>query len=239
MLRWKLAAKVARREVVSASFMSRRSVRSACCLVALLVTSPASWAQSSPEAEPSEPAPTERATTPEESLGHGNQLGLGVRFGSGYRMLIPYNEEYCGEREDSGESKSLCRDRYPFWLELSPSYGLTDALELLVDVRIFLESPDFTNATGILLAPGFKYYTDAEDQLKFYLTGQLVFEIQEQDKAENPDLGNFDFGLRSALGMQLDLLRYVGLYVQAGLIFGFTRWFSFLADLSGGLQVRY
>jgi hypothetical protein len=198
-------------------------------------TPPPSPAEPGDPAEPTNPVQPRVAET---SLDHENQIGVAVRFGSGYRAVFPYKKEQtCGELDDSGEPKSVCNSRYPVWLEVSPSFGLTKGLELLADVRIFLESPTFTDATGIFIAPGIKYYADPEDMLKFYLTGQLVFELQDQ--TDNEDLASFDFGVRSALGMQVDLLRYVGLYVQAGMVFGFTRWFSFLADLSGGIQVRY
>jgi len=64
----------------------------------------------------------------------------------------------------------------------------------------------------------------------------VVFENQAQT---DPAIKSFDVGIRSALGIQFDLLRYVGLYAQAGLILGFSRWLSFLVDFGGRLQVRY
>lgn len=181
-----------------------------------------------PAAEPAAPATAPK----EDSLDHKYQIGFGARIGSGFRVIFPYSKEFCGEA-----GKTICTARYPTWLELSPSFGLTHSLEVLVDIRLFLESPDFTNANGFALSPGLKYYTDPDGMFKFFLTGQVYFE--SQDQRIDSGLNSFDLGLRSALGLQFDLLRYVGLYVQAGVVFGFVRWFSFLADFSGGLQVRY
>ena len=54
-----------------------------------------------------------------------------------------------------------------------------------------------------------------------------------------PPRALFDFGIRSALGLQFDILRYVGLFAQGGVILGFNRWLTFTVDFSGGVQVRY
>lgn len=179
-------------------------------------------------AEPAAPATAPK----DDSLDHKYQIGFGARIGSGFRVIFPYNKEFCG---DAG--KTICTARYPTWLELSPSFGVTQSLELLVDVRLFLENPDFTAANGFAISPGVKYYTDPEDMFKFFITGQVY--LESQDQRVDSDLNSFDLGLRSTFGLQVDLLRYVGLYAQAGIVLGFVRWFSFLADFSGGLQVRY
>jgi hypothetical protein len=190
--------------------------------------------------EPAAPSEPTAAAQPKpaaaESLSHKYQFGAAVRFGSGYRAIAPRNDEFCGEFDDEGEAKSICGDVYPLWLEISPSFGITASLEALVDFRIFLDEPDFTGSKGFFVAPGIKYYTDPEDLFKFFLTAQVVLESQDQPEG-GPD--SFDFGLRSALGLHFDLLRYLGLYAQAGIVFGFTRWISFVADFGGGVQVRY
>ncbi|MCA9670020.1 MAG: hypothetical protein KC503_30705 [Myxococcales bacterium] len=195
---------------------------------------------SKPAEEPAkkaEPSKDAQKPTAKSSLSHKYQFGFGFRAGSGYRVVAPYDEQDCGQKDSDGNNKSVCGSLYPFWIELSPSFGVSDSLEVLVDIRLPLGSPDFTDSNGFLIAPGIKYYTDPEGLLKFFLTAQVVFENQTQ--RTNSNIKSFDVGIRSALGIQFDLLRYVGLYAQAGLIFGFSRWLSFLVDFGGGLQVRY
>ncbi len=184
---------------------------------------------SPPSAEPNAPAPAPAA--PKQDLNHRFQVGAAIRAGTGYRVIMPYNEEFCGEQD-----KSVCGSRLPVWLEISPSFGITRSLELLVDLRFALEG-DFTNSKSLFISPGIKYYADAEDLFKFFATGQVVFENQEQ--LYNSGLSAFDFGIRSALGLQFDILRYIGLYAQGGVILGFNRWLTFTVDFSGGVQVRY
>lgn len=186
--------------------------------------------QAPPSGEPSKP-PAAAPAKPQAktTLDHRFQFGLGVRAGTGYRVIMPYHEENCGQVD-----KSVCGSRQPFWLEVSPSFGITRSLELLVDVRFALEE-DFTDSRAFFVAPGIKYYTDAEDLFKFFFTGQAVFENQEQKE----DLSSFDIGIRSAMGVQFDLLRYVGLFAQGGIIIGFKRWLTFVIDFAVGVQARY
>lgn len=186
-----------------------------------------------PSAEPSKPAV--KAPTAPAGLSHRFQLGLGVRAGSGYRAIVPYGGEYCGDTTDAGASKSVCGNRQRFWLELSPSFGFTRSLEALVDLRLYLEE-DFSKSKAFFVAPGIKYYTDPDDLFKFFATGQVVFENQD---FSGSSVSSFDFALRSALGIQFDILRYVGLFAQGGVILGVKRWFSFVVDFAGGVQARY
>ena len=195
-----------------------------------LADKPSSEEPSKPE-EPSQPEEKKPQAATTASLGHRYQFGLGVRAGTGYRVIMPYHEESCGQ-----EDKSVCGSRQPFWLEISPSFGFTRSLELLVDVRLFLEE-DFTNSRGLFVAPGIKYYTDAEDLFKMYFTGQLVLESQKQ--IQNSGLTSFDIGVRSVLGIQFDILRYVGLFAQGGIIIGLKRWLTFVVDVAAGVQIRY
>ncbi len=193
--------------------------------------------------EPSKPGSAQEPTKPKEEtrdapkkgLSHKYQVGVGVRAGTGYRVIAPYHEEFCGDKKDDGGNKSVCGSRQKVWLELSPSFGVSSSLELLVDVRLYLEE-DFTKTKAFWLAPGIKYYTDPDSIFKFFASGQLVF--------ENQDMGtggpkSFDFGIRSALGIQFDVIRYVGLFVQGGVTIAFLRWLTFTVDVGGGVQVRY
>jgi len=200
-------------------------------LLALLWAAPRAAAA---DDEPSEPSPNKKPEPEETSLDHRYQFGAAVRLGSGYRVIAPYEKEFCGQAD-----KSVCGGMYPLYLEISPSFGITGALEVLIDFRLPLDAPDYTGTKGFFFSPGIKYYTSPESLFKFYLTGQVVFEFQSVDHRGAADLASFDFGVRSAMGLQFDLLRYVGLFAQAGVVFGFSRWFTFLADFAGGVQVRY
>lgn len=198
------------------------------------------WAQNTDEpAAISTPQKAEVKAAPvEEKYDHRFQFGLGLRSGTGFRAIVPYHEENCGELKADGTNKDVCSSRQPVWLEISPSFGLTEGLELLVDLRLSLEE-DFSKSRPLYFAPGVKYYPDAEEMFKFFIAGQMVFEIAEQDAAKNPDLTNFDMAMRAVLGVQLDVLRYLGFYLQGGTMLGFNRWLTVTADFAAGVQGRY
>ena len=174
---------------------------------------------------------------PGKSLCHRYQLGLAVRAGTGYKTIAPYDDgQYCGNKD-----KRVCGDRQPVWLELSPSFGVTKSLELLIDVRLTLES-DFAATKGFYISPGIKYYTTPHGVFKFFATGQLVFDYQDMEESvdlQKAGLASFDFGIRSALGLHFDVHKNFGFYVQGGIIFGFVRWLTFTVDGGAGIQARY
>lgn len=186
-----------------------------------------------PTAPPTTPEPAAR---PEErsTLSHKYQFGASVRGGTGFRMIVPYGDKFCGKGAVT-DPDSVCTARYPGFLEISPSFGVSNSIELFVDLRLLMENPDFTGAKGFFVSPGFKFYSDPESLFKLFMTAQLVFESQSQ--AAN--VQSFDFGARGVIGAQFDVLRYVGIYIQGGLVAGFTRWLSLTVDAAGGVQLRY
>jgi hypothetical protein len=199
-------------------------------------TPPGTSSEPAPPAEPTKP-PEKTQSAKKKSLSHKYQIGLAARAGTGYRVIAPYHDEFCGQFDDKGGKKSVCGSRQPVWLEISPSFGVTGSLEILVDARIYLENldPNLTRSRGYFFAPGIKYFTDPESIFKFFATGQIVFENQDYGGT----VSSFDVGLRSVIGINFDVVRYVGLYLQGGIILGFNRWLTFTCDFGGGFQVRY
>jgi len=176
----------------------------------------------------------EEEPPPGKSLSHRYQLGLAVRAGTGYKTIAPYDDgQYCGD-----DKKRVCGDLQPVWLEISPSFGITKSLEVLIDVRLTLEA-DFADTKAFYISPGIKYFTTPHGLFKFFLTGQLVFDYQDMDNLTNAGLSSFDFGIRSALGLHFDVHKNFGFYLQGGIIFGFVRWLTFTVDGGAGIQVRY
>src|SRR5512132_2572398 len=78
---------------------------------------------------------------------HLRQFGLYVQPGIGYRVLFPYNSEFCGQM-----NKSVCVGRSPIFLEVGANYGVTRSLELIADVRLGVEG-DFVPPGSTADAP--------------------------------------------------------------------------------------
>ncbi|HEY3352564.1 MAG TPA: hypothetical protein VGQ83_04900 [Polyangia bacterium] len=197
-----------------------RRARSGVVLCALLAATAARAAE--PPAPASAPAPL--------GLSHYHQAGLTVVFGSGYRGLVRYD----GSPTCDASGKTFCTGRLPAFMDLAGSFGLTRALAAIVDLRLGLEQ-DFTHSHPLALAPGIKYYIDPEDRLKFFATLQLVLDFT----AQLPGVARTDVGVRNANGLQLDLGRHFGVFVQFGETIAFVRFFRFELDLGGGLEVRF
>src|SRR5688572_30779691 len=133
-----------------------------------------------------------RAADPEADGGpaiaydHKGQFGAHMQFGTGYRVILPYEAAprvYCGQTEPDGDFKKVCTGRSPFFLEAGASYGITSSLELLADVRIGLET-DFrpsvvvgSDPRALVLAPGVKIFIDDEGSTKFFSTLQLAIDF--------------------------------------------------------------
>jgi hypothetical protein len=176
------------------------------------------------------PASAPAAAEAPLGLSHLHEVGLGLIFGSGYRGLVRYNESgFCG-----AAGKSFCTGRLPAFTDVQASFGLTRALAAIFDLRLGLEQ-DFTHRHPLALAPGIKYYIDAEDRLKFFATLQLSIDLT----AQAPGVSRTDLGVRNANGLQFDRGRHFGLFVQFGETIAFVRFFRFELDLGGGLEARF
>lgn len=172
---------------------------------------------------------------------HRYQVGISLMPGVGYRIVVPYQEDQdC--LDSSGKPKRVCTARTPFFLEGQVSFGLTERLDLIVDVRFGLERDNPGGAvTGgaeppFALAPGLRFWLDQDVAVKFFATVQGVYDYTRQ---LTPKVHNSDFGFRNANGLMWDPIRNLGIYVQFAETIGFRRWFRIELDAGLGVQVRF
>jgi hypothetical protein len=178
---------------------------------------------------------------------HKGQVGVHAQLGSGYRVLFPYNEEYCGQTDSDGSAKSVCTGRSPFFLDVGLSYGINDAVELIGEARLGLER-DFAGVLGtdgprpISFAAGVRLYVDAEGRFKFFSSLEGV--IETTDYAESTQSGSAavdgsDYGIRNVNGIMFDFHRTFGLYAHFGETITFASWLRFELNAGLGVQVRF
>jgi len=182
----------------------------------------------------------------EISYDHKGQVGLHAQFGTGYRVLFPYEatpKVYCGQTDDnSPDPREVCTGRSPFFTEIGLSYGVTSGLEVLADIRLGLEK-DFEPLVGgsppraFVLAPGAKIYIDDEGSTKFFSTLQAAFDFT--DFGSSGADASTDFAIRNVNGLQIDLHKAFGVYFHFGETIGFVRWLRFELDAGIGIQGRY
>lgn len=198
-----------------------------------------------PPAEPTlvAPTPDEPATVPApdapapasnlEDFRHKHQVSLRATFGKGYRLAFAYGEgEVCGENGD----ETPCYTGSPAFADLDLSFGLTDGLELSALVRLGLES-EWTGAPEttrpLTLGLGIRAYADPPARVKVFVGARVLYDLTEAGAA-----GKNDLAIRAEPGLQVEIVRYVALYVQAGATIGFLRWLRFEVDGGGGIQLR-
>lgn len=188
-------------------------------------------------AGPKEAAPTVRGTSrksfpklSEPSLTHLYQLGIAVLPGVGFRIIAPYQDGIdCGQ-----QAKRVCTGMLPFFMDVQPSFGFARHWDVLFDLRFGLGT-DFTHSREFAIAPGFRYWVDAELPTKFFATLQAVYDATNQN---NVNIRNTDFGVRNSNGFMYEVMRNLGFYVQFGETIGLRRWLRFEIDGGVGLQAR-
>jgi hypothetical protein len=179
--------------------------------------------------------PQPRFRPPE--LAHTRQVGLAVMPGIGYRVVARYNDRQFCLDSSQDDSKWVCTNDVPFFLDVALGYGLTEGLDLVTDVRFGL-GRDEARGVGRQFAifPGVRFWLDRNARMKFYTTVQAAFDHtrQSQDRVEDND-----WGLRNANGFMYDAIRNLGFFIQVGETMGFVRWFRIEVDAGLGVQVRF
>jgi len=187
------------------------------------------------------PAPAARRTGPDPakrfprlkppSLLHRDQFGLAIMPGSGYRIIAPYKDNIpCGQ-----VNTRVCAGRIPFFLDAQASFGFAARWDVIVDLRFGIEA-DFSQSHQFAVAPGVRYWVDADQPTKFFATFQGVYDLNPQHE---PGVKDYDFGVRNANGFMFEVMRNLGFYLQFGETVGFVRWLRFEVDGGIGVQARF
>ena len=172
---------------------------------------------------------------------HRLQTGLSVMPGTGYRLLVPYNSQFCADSSNMG-GKPVCARRLPTFLDFQLAFGALARMDVIVDLRFGLEEDPATSGPGrsihqFAIAPGMRFWLDQEIALKFYSTLQFVYDYTYF--RPEASTASSDFGVRNANGLMYDPIRNVGFFVQVGETIGFRRWFRIDLDLGVGAQIRF
>ena len=175
---------------------------------------------------------------------HKYQVGVRVAFALPYRFRLEYGGDdsaQCDETVGEDDDGTFCTGLGEPSLDLSLEFGITDTLELFFLMRIGLVSEDFTGASALNLGLGIRTYTNPTDMVKFYLGAAVMFDVGSTDEPASRvgDFGSFDFGVRGQFGLQVDVIRYLGIYLQVDPQIFFLRYMDTSIGGSIGLQGRF
>lgn len=216
------------------------------------VAAPAAEPEAASGASEGEPAPEPKrkpkaAAAPVEvtpvfggpaQINHKLQTGLSVMPGTGYRLVVPYQDGlFCGD--SSGDNKKrVCAHSVPAFLDFQLAFGVAARADVILDLRFGLQSdPAVPGNRQFVVAPGLRFWLDQDVSLKFYTTLQFVYD--HTDFSSNPPVRSSDVGMRNANGLMYDPIRNVGFFVQFGETIGFMRWFRIDLDVGLGAQIRF
>ncbi len=166
------------------------------------------------------------------------QFGVHARVGTGYRGIFRYNDEFCGQ---TGED--LCLGRSPFALDFGLSYRVLQRLDLLMEMRVGLES-DFGRTESEdgnrirAYAPGVKVYFSDAGTLKFFSTLQLVIDTTNYPQVGQAVAGT-DYGFKTVSGLQIDPHQTIGVFFFFSAEAGFKRWLRLQMEGGLGIQARF
>jgi len=176
--------------------------------------------------------------------GHLGQAMLSLRTAVGLRALVPYDgADYCGQSDPqtSSGNAAVCTGRAPMSLDLEAAYGVDRKVDLLLEVRLGLES-DFGATAGsdgprmFHFAPGARFFFSDSPTMKLFTTGQLVIDFAGYDDVAGEGRGA-DFGVRNMNGLWFDIKDNYSAYVYVGETLTLARWLRF--ELEGGVGVAY
>jgi hypothetical protein len=176
---------------------------------------------------------------------HKGQFGISARFGLGIRGIAPYNNEYCGvlDSNEASGNAHVCTARSPLFLDLEPSYGVAQSVELTFGLHLGLES-DFgstaasTGPHAFRLEPGARFFLSESGHSKLFIQPSLLIDFTNYQKPGGGSFGN-DVGVRFNEGYWIDLHRAVGLYFFVSESVEFARWIYADLDAGIGIQGRY
>lgn len=171
---------------------------------------------------------------------HQGQFGVSARVALGARGIVTYeNNVFCGDTDPQAQFgfATVCTGRSPLALDLEGSYGVTPTIELLLSLRVGIESDvgDAPSASGprpLQLAPGARFFFSESRGAKLFLQPQLVLDLADYQTGK-------DIGVRALGGLWIDLHRTYGIYFFLAPSLGFSRWLSATIEGGIGFQARY
>ncbi|MCB9615391.1 MAG: hypothetical protein H6722_23395 [Sandaracinus sp.] len=161
---------------------------------------------------------------------------LRIAFGMPYLIAIKYADGPLCEPTDVPDDQTFCARAGEPFLDFEAGFAFTHRLEVLGSVTISLDEDPVALAKPRAFGIGLRGYTSDDAIVKGFFGARVVLDYTSSD-AE--DWGNVDFGVRGDFGLQIDPIRWLGVFVQGAVGIRLLRGFTFLPEASGGLQIRF
>lgn len=161
---------------------------------------------------------------------------LRIAFGMPYLVAIKYADGPLCEPTDVPEDQTFCARAGEPFLDLEAGFAVTHRLEIVGAVTVSLDDDPIALAKPRAYGIGLRGYTADEAIVKGFFGARLVLDHTPSDA---DDWSNVDFGVRGDFGIQVDPVRWLGIFVQGAVGVRLLRGFTFLPEASAGLQIRF
>lgn len=170
----------------------------------------------------------------EESFDH--EFQMGIRGGAGVPFW--FGLKYSSGPPCDAAGGEFCRYVGSGIIDFDLSFGVTPDVEIVALGRIGMIGVEPTSQNNVQVGLGIRAYISPESRFKIYLAPSLILDLTPAGPLVTA-WGDVDVGVRGAFGLQLDIVRYVGLWIEIGVNVLFLRSFGVGPYASGGFQVRF
>jgi hypothetical protein len=184
----------------------------------------------------------------DKAYGHSMQFGLRVGLVGGYNMVFRYDQSPLCSPYDAtktlSDQQKFCGHAAPLALEIAASFAPLDFLEPYLFMRLGLTGETQTDTLPIkVIGAGARIYTMSDSAFKIFIEPALAYEFEGgagtvSHPGYDPQYKK-DLLIHLAAGPQIDVARYVGFFVDAGLTTGILRGIHTTLELQGGVQARF
>ncbi|MBN2343653.1 MAG: hypothetical protein JXX29_21980 [Deltaproteobacteria bacterium] len=170
---------------------------------------------------------------------HKFQGVVNVGTGTGWYMVAPYEkndpEKACGYDENN-EAEPVCTGRSTWYMDFLGGFGVRPGLELLFMYRQGVETASLGNPQLRRMGGGFKFYKPADTLVKM---GFGVILLGDFSKRTEGSEENGDFVIHIPISLQVDVVRWFGVYGQIAPNISFVSEFRFDINFGFGIQGRF
>lgn len=161
---------------------------------------------------------------------------LRIGFGMPYLIAIKYADGPLCEPTTEPDDQTFCARAGEPFLDLEAGFAFTHRLEVVGAVTLSLDEDPIALAKPRAFGIGVRGYTSDEAIVKGFFGARLVLDYTS---SEADDWSNLDFGVRGDFGIQVDPIRWLGIFLQGAVGIRLLRGFTFLPEASAGLQIRF
>lgn len=171
---------------------------------------------------------------------HKFQAVVNLTTGTGWYMVAPYEKDdparACSEPDDSGDRDPVCSGRSSWYMDFLAGFGVRPGLELLFMYRQGVESPSFGSPQTRRIGGGFKIYKPSGSLIKMGFGVIPLFDFSDRREGASE---NGDFVIHIPILLQVDIIRWLGVYGQVAPNISFVSEFRFDINFGIGVQGRF